>query len=179
MKIRFKKEALLYDIANISFVIADIHPEINLEALHQLQDVCQGGNLDRVARILGLAFSRVTDIMAPILKHRHPERDVKDRSADVRDYILIIEESKLAGNISCHKTGLSGRLSADTGQNIRNIVHEYLVCRVVADRLSVVMPALAGVWREKAAIAEEALSIVTAQLLTSQNLTWRRNIHPF
>ncbi|MCH5230142.1 MAG: hypothetical protein J1F12_09175, partial [Muribaculaceae bacterium] len=63
---KLKKSALIYDISNIAYVIADTGDDSS-HILHKVRDICEEGNLDRVSRILGLAYARLLTILSPVL----------------------------------------------------------------------------------------------------------------
>lgn len=54
------RESLIYDISNLAFTVADLREgERSPHALHQVFDVCQPGNIDRVDRVMRLAYSEI------------------------------------------------------------------------------------------------------------------------
>ena len=141
MKIKYNRKNIHYDIANLCFVIADIHGEAGEHAVHQTADVCESGNIDRINEVLRVALAAVERVLAPVEKYL------------------------------CHAP-----------KRLWTLVHEYLVCRGVADWLSVTLPQLAAVWREKAqlvldAIAAEAATL--AKLFTTRGRFRRRPLSPF
>lgn len=58
----FKREELLYDAENYSFVEGDIMQAEDEHARHQVFDIGQDGNVDRVTRILNLVHSECVEI---------------------------------------------------------------------------------------------------------------------
>ena len=160
MKFTIKKEALLYDIENMAYVIADTGSTDH--GLHRVTDICQKWNIDRVSRVLGLAYSKVNSVLSPILCIRVPQRDC-DRSARVHDYIF---EFRREGDYV---------ISGSTLLKLKETIHEYMVCFTLTDWLEVTMAGAGDVWRERASLAISALTACVSSL-TSRTLS--RKISP-
>lgn len=64
----FKREELLYDAENYSFVEGDIMQAEDEHARHQVFDIGQDGNVDRVTRILNLVHSECVEMLFPYTK---------------------------------------------------------------------------------------------------------------
>lgn len=146
MKIVIKKEKLLYDISNLAYVIADgAEPK---HKVHIVADIAMEGNIDRVARLLGLAFARVQDALKKILVVPESER-IKDISALPRDYVFELRKD------------CSGKIIVPFSSAVllKETIHEYMVCFVLADWLGFIFPQEAGIWRSK---AEECLAALSA-----------------
>lgn len=151
MNITIKKKALLYDIENIAYVIAD--NGVAGHSPHRVFDICRKGNIDRVARILGLAYAKVQYVLSPLLEVPPMFRDF-DFSVIPRNYRFRF------------KCGLP----AEKILKIKETVHEYMVCMVLADWLGITMPAEAKVWEERAAVClnELAGSSIISGVMTRQ-----------
>lgn len=130
----FTRDSLLYDISNLAFVVGDVREgAADSHKLHQIFDVCEKGNIDRVDHILRLSFAEVRAMLRGILARE------KEREPD---------EMRLP---------LKSGLDMECVEVIDESVRGYLVARVLADWLSITLPEAADVWRDKA--AESALAI--------------------
>ena len=142
MRVRLNRQSLLHDIANLAFVIADIHSEADEHARHQLTDICQEGNIDRVSRMMGLAYCIARETLKPL-------RDIK-RNTAIRGNCITLNQ----------------------------LVHEFIVCSVLADWLSITIPAAAGVWKEKAQLCMRDISATVRRMTCEHNILTRK-MHPF
>jgi len=64
----FLREQLLYDIKNLAYVEGDVLPDDAQHSKHQVQDIGEEGNVDRVTRMLDLALSRCREHLYPYTK---------------------------------------------------------------------------------------------------------------
>ncbi|MDO4165548.1 MAG: hypothetical protein Q4D56_14380, partial [Bacteroides sp.] len=69
----FKREELLYDAKNYSFVEGDIKKEDDEHSRHQVFDIGESGNVDRVTRVLNLAHSECVEMLYPYTKEEIPD----------------------------------------------------------------------------------------------------------
>lgn len=158
MKLTITKESILYDIENLAYVISDNGVTGHLP--HRVADICQPGNIDRVARIAGLAFARCCDILSPVLvMHRH-RRD-RDYTVIPRNYILYIKEKML---------------NPAEIFRLKETVREFIVCMVLADWLGITLPPEAEIWRKRADSCAEALAELAGEAYSGTILS--RNIPP-
>lgn len=139
MKITLKKEKLLYDISNLAYVISDTGETDH--KLHQVADICESGNIDRVARILGLAYAKVQSVLSPVLNIREVRHDY-DFSVIPRNYVFHLRDKIL---------------SYDRILKIKETAYEYMVCMVLKDWLQITLPTVSGVWQDRAERCLEAL----------------------
>lgn len=154
---KIKRERLIYDIANLAYVIADTGDYGN-HGLHRITDICEDGNRDRVARVLGHAYSHVIDRLASELE-RPDVHTAHDWSKSIRDYELKFRKDS--------------RLSPQRKIRIVECCREYMVSMVLHDWLSFTFPEGADIWKEK---AEEALESLSTAL--SCNYAFRRLTPP-
>ena len=153
---KIKGEALLYDIANLAYVIADTGDYLN-HGLHRVTDVCEEGNRDRVARVLGHAYAYAIDALAAVTEP--PKIDInRDWSAKVRDYEIKFRKD----------CGLSPQRKI----RIKECVQEYMVTMVLSDWLGFTYPESADIWQEKAA---EALASLSATITGRYAFTRRQS----
>lgn len=161
------KKALLYDIANLAFLIADNGDPLN-HSLHQVRDICQEGNIDRVSRILGLAYSRIIDTLSPILSRNHINID-KDLSVVPHDYVINFRSG----------ARLRYKLTDERKLRIKETAHEYMVAMVLADWLALTYPPAYDVWKYRADAAMQALTDAVADISTSVSCALSRRLSPF
>lgn len=165
---KLSKKALLYDISNMAYLIADTGEPLN-HTLHRVRDICEDGNIDRVSRILGLAYAKILDVLAPVSESRHIKID-RDLSVSPHNYEIRFSSS--------------GRfrftLTSEKKLKIKEIAHEYMVCMVLCDWLEVTLPVAADVWKYRAESALDALeNLVATVMYSSSSTTLRRRISPF
>lgn len=164
---KLKKKDLLYDIANMAYIIADTG-EYGRHTLHRVRDICQDGNIDRVSRILGLSYATLLSVMIPILEA--PKIDVnRDFSSSPHDYCFNFNT----------KGNLKRALTTEIKLKIREICHEYMVCMVLADWLAVTLPEAADVWKFRAEKALETIKGLVAEVMLASYKNIKRRLWPF
>lgn len=163
---KLRKETLLYDISNIAYVIADKNEE-NHE-LHKVRDICQDGNIDRVSRILGQAYAEILVLLAPLLTPRVIDVN-RDSSAMPRDYKIEFTT----------ESDLRLKLTPEKKLKIRELSHEYMVCRVMADWLGIILPQEAEIWRMRCEKTFEKLRQIVTDIVSLVTLNFRRTLSPF
>lgn len=130
------REAVLYDIGNYAYVEGDIMESGDDHTRHQVFDITQDGNIDRVNRILDLAYSECVEIMYPFTKVPicgHISTD--DELESEADFIYTLNVP-----IDFSKT---------TAQYLTKLLHEFMVCRVLSDWLSITKPESRENWERK------------------------------
>lgn len=159
----FKRAQLLYDISNNSYVEADVLQEGEGHSKHQVFDIVQEGNVDRVTRILNLVYSECVEFLYPYVKEDIPDDVVSldDILTEPEEYIITLS--------------LPITFSMTTVRKLKELIHEYLVSRVLADWLSMTLPASAEKW-------EKTSEVLKNNIRTS--LMWRmrkvkRKLKPF
>lgn len=133
----FKRQELLYDASNYSFVEADIIPEGDECRRHQVFDIAQDGNVNRVTRVLNMAHAECVEMLYPYTKEEIP--DEQEALDDVMQEPEVYEI----------KLSLPAGFSLTTVKMLENLIHEYLVCRVLADWMSITNPDSEGTWEKK------------------------------
>lgn len=164
---RIRKKALLYDIANLAYVIADTGEDSN-HILHKVRDICEEGNIDRVSRVLGLAYTHVLSVLSPIIENHDRDLD-KDYSVIPHNY-----EIKFKTEREFHF-----RLTPEKKLKIKECVHEFMVCMVLADWLGIVLPAAADVWKFRMQEAESQISSLCSGVTAGEGRFLRRKLNPF
>lgn len=157
----FKREQLLYDIKNIAFVEGDTMDDEQYHLRHIVQDIGEEGNIDRVTRKLNLAHSECVELLFPFTKRRIMRDCLDDRLEDKKVYGIFMTVP-----IDFSQTTLNA---------LEELVHEYLVCSVLADWLSISNTKKAAVWKEK---IEELKPAIKSKVRMSRGRL-RISQHPF
>lgn len=159
----FKRAELLYDAGNYSFVEGDIMKEEDEHAKHQVFDIVQSGNVDRVTRVLNLAHSECVEMLYPYTKTEIPDEQeaLDDVLTEPEEYIIELS--------------LPQGFSLSTLKLLKELIHEYLVCRVLADWMSITNPKSQANWEDKM----NALKKKIQTSLVSRSGKVRRKLKPF
>lgn len=160
----FKRSELLYDAENYSFVEGDImRASDDHHARHQVFDIGQEGNVDRVTRVLNLAHSECVEMLYPYTKEEIPDEQevLDDKLEEPEDYNIELT--------------LPDGFSLSTARLLKNLIHEYLVCKVLSDWMSITNPSSQANWESK--IEEQKGKIRTS--LMSRMGKVRRKLKPF
>lgn len=165
MKLQHK--ALLYDIANMAYVIADTHDHSN-HSLHRVRDITEEGNRDRVARVTGAAYATILCALSPII--RLPKEDIgRDVSVEVRDLHIRFKDNE----------DVKFNLTKEKRLKIKETAHEYIVSRVLADWLEVTLPEASDVWKYRAEESLDILKDIASDVASAGSCAFRRRISPF
>lgn len=164
---KLKKKALLYDIENIAYVIADNH-KADDTSIHRVRDICREGNIDRVARVLGLAYSQILVALSPITVSL-PINENHDLSLHPHDYEINFRTDGDFKNL----------LTPEIKLKIKETAHEYMVAMVLDDWLAITFPVAADVWKYKAETSFESLKDITCSFSSFSTYGFRRKLSPF
>lgn len=159
----FKRKELIYDAENYSFVEGDIMKADDEHARHQVFDIAAEGNIDRVTRVLNLAHAECVEMLFPYTKSEIP-----DTQTALDDVLTAPEAYDIVLNLPMG-------FSMTTVQLLKHLIHEYLVCRVLADWMSITNPGSQGNWKEK--FTSLKTKIQTAVM--SRTGIVRRKLKPF
>lgn len=178
VKLTFKREELLYDIRNNAYVEGDVMQANTEHDRHQVQDIGEDGNIDRVTRVLDLAHAECAEALFPYTKENVEQETEMD---DTPTYVEPVEETDAAASGTVADDDEHYALSYDEGDEeftneipaskptgdyvirllvpdeyskttvrlIVRYIHEYMVCRVLADWLSITNPPAAANWKAK------------------------------
>ena len=169
----FKLEDLYREIANIAYVAADVALTAdNHHRLHQTFDICEEANIERVNNLLALAAEEVQQLMhnAQCIMHNlnsmhnlnlmHNAQCIMinfDSVLTTRDSDLTTQDSDTTLTADNGKRTTENRQqTTDNGQlttencKYRELIREFLVCRVLHGWLSVTLPEAAAMWHERA-----------------------------
>lgn len=159
----FKRAELIYDASNYSFVEADIMPEGDECRRHQVFDIGQAGNVDRVTRVLNTAHAECVEMLYPYTKEEIP-----DEQEALDDVLKEPETYEI-------KLTLPETFSLTTLRLLEELIHEYLVCRVLADWMSITNPESEANWEKKFTTLRNKIK----SSLVSRTGKVRRKLKPF
>lgn len=159
----FKRSELVYDAENYSFVEGDIMKTDDEHARHQVFDIAQKGNIDRVTRVLNLAHTECIEMLYPYTK-----TEIPDEQEALNDILAAPEEYHI-------ELTLPEGFSISTVKLLTNLIHEYLVCMVLSDWMSITNPGSKAHWEEKF----ENLKYKIQTSLVSRTGKVRRKLKPF
>lgn len=132
----FLRSELLYDVENYAFVTGDIMPAEDEHLKHQVFDVAQDGNEDLVTRILNLAHAECVESLYPYTKTPCiQDEKLDDELAVPERYEIVLELPK--------------QFSRTTVLLMRELIHDYFVCRVLVEWLGVTEPTAQPFWKER------------------------------
>lgn len=132
----FLRDELLYDISSYSFVTGDIMPTEDEHQRHQVFDVAQDGNEDLATRMLNLAHAECIESLYPYTK----VSCIKDEKLD--DKLAVPERYEI-------ELALPKEFSRTTVVLLRELIHDYFVCRVLGEWLGTTYPTAQPYWKER------------------------------
>lgn len=157
----FKLDQLMYDIANYAYIEGHVMESGNTHQRHTVQDIGDEGNVDRVIRVLDLNVAKCREMLYPFVKHEINRHELDNTLKEAPVYGVVLK--------------LPQGFSQTTLNLLERLIHEYLVCKSVADWMSITNPAKAQTWDVKAQEAERDIrSSLHARLSRV-----RRRMHPF
>lgn len=130
---------------------------------HQVFDIAQDGNVDRVTRVLNTVHAECVEMLYPYTKEEIPDEQ------EALDDVLIEPETYEIRLI------LPETFSLTTLRMLEQLIHEYMVCRVLADWMSITNPESEANWEKKFTTLRN--KIRTA--LVSRTGKIRRKLKPF
>ena len=163
--LRFLTEELLYDVKSLAYVESDVTESENVHLKHELADIGEDGNVDRVMRMMRLAVARCADLLSPYSKHDVEDEEERDNVHEEPDAFEIA-------------VSLPDDLSKERLTLLEHAVHEYIVCSVMCDWAGVVChsdAALVQTWSDRVKDAESEID----GSLHSRTRRVRRTLTPF
>lgn len=157
----FRREDLLYDIRNAAFIEGELMGDDQMHERHVVQDVGEGGNVDRVIRILDLTHSECVEMLYPFTKREIIHDCLDDRFTDKKLYSIFMKVPE--------------DFSQTTLNSLEKLVHEFLVSTAMADWLSITNPQKSQIWQMK---AEELKAAIQSKRHLRRGVI-RRRLHPF
>ena len=141
----FKREEILYDCKNYAYVEGDTMKTQDEHDRHQVMDICEDGNIDRVTRVLDLAFADCVELCYPYSKVEVEDVTALDDTLQERDALVL---SMLVPD----------DFSQTTVELLRRLIHELLVYKVMADWTSHTKPESEAKWANKAEEVEDKIN---------------------
>ena len=163
--IMLNRAELLYDIGQDSWTEGDIMPEEAGHAKHLTQDIAEHGQIDRTTRIMNLAYSECVELLYPYTKTKIDEAEglqLDNRLAEPEEYAFHLEN-------------LPETVSSTSIELLRDLLHEYFVCRVMQDRLDITKQEVSGKWQVKLNEVKRGISGVLCRRIRRV----RRPLSPF
>lgn len=149
VRLIFIQKELLYDIANAAWIQGDVMPTEDEHQRHTVIDITQDGNRDRVVRMLNLYFANVVELLYQYTRHEAvDESQQNDQLIFPRKYIIRLSLPDDFSNTSVHY--------------LKELIHNYIVCRVLYDYLSITYPEAAQNWHDKAQRLQEDIKSTTS-----------------
>lgn len=162
VSLMFKRDELLHDVSNNSWVQSEVSASDNVNAKQELKDIVQDENLDRVLRVLQLAHQECMELL---YAYTHTDivggEHLDDAFADPKNYVI---DMKVPTTFS--RTSL---------EYLVHLVHEYLVCSVLSDWTGIVMPENKVLWTQR---LEDITDKITATINRRSGRV-RRSQSPF
>lgn len=133
--IDLKRDELLYDIKNMAYVEGENMQDASDEMKSRVQDVCDEGNIDRVNRMLDMAYAECVEMLFAYTKRgiepiTWQNNEPKCKCCNVYSIEMQMPET----------------MSQTTVTLLRNCVHDYMVDYVLSDWLSINYAAAAAKW---------------------------------
>ena len=126
--IELRKDELLYDIKNTAYVFADSRKDDDKEphGLHNIYDVCEDGNIDKVARLMDSAVEDCKELLFSMTRAKATSGGfVSDEWEEVTGSPCNDED--------CYYLALRvpWSFSATSARSMMVYAHEYIVNRVL------------------------------------------------
>lgn len=156
------RDELLYDIKNVAFVAGDVREEGETHATHQIQDIGEDGNVDRVTRMMDLAFAKCCMELHPWSRKDFDCGTERDDIHKERPYYRM----ELLVPVDFGEPALT---------YLTRLAHEYIVAWVLLDWMTIADPTAAEAWGAKADLALEEMKTALVGRLGRT----RKSVTPF
>lgn len=159
----FDRCELLYDVRNYAFVQGDILGEDMEHVRHQVQDIGEEGNIDRVDRVLSLSHAECVEMLYPYAKAEIPEEldSLNDVLSKPRSYEI--------------RLSLPMDFSISTLRLLEHLIHEYMVSCVLSDWFGLTLPQLSERWYIKTSGLKDQIK----SAISSRGRRVRRTLTPW
>lgn len=131
--LEFKRSELLYDIESYAYVEGDVMPKENTHQLHQVLDIAQGGNDDLVSRTLNLAHRECVELLYPYTKSEPVDG-------------ATLDDVLTTPNVYTIALSLPTEFSCTSLRLIKQLIHRYMVCKVLWEWMGIVKKDSAEYW---------------------------------
>lgn len=160
--LRFGRKELLYDIQNYAYIEWDVTNVESAHDKHMVADIGEKGNVDRVTRVLDLTFAQCVELLYPYAKREVKEHSSRDNELEEEEeYVLLMK--------------VPDTFSETTVTLLEKLIHELMVCAVLADWFSITKPDAAATWAAKV----EALKTDINRAKNQRSGRLLRKMHPF
>ncbi len=152
---------ILVDVRSAAWLEAEIHPELDRHRRHEMADICETDNIERVWRVLALCEAQIRIALSRILS----------LDSWTPNTNLLLRPNKWEFRFRF-------AVAASVRGFLREKIHEYMVAAVMADRTQTIIPEAASVWQTRMECALGSLQnvAVTTRLPTGPV---RRPLFPF
>ena len=158
----FKMEQLLYDAKLYCHIEGSVlMPDTPDHNRHMVQDIGEEGYVDRALRVLNLCHAGAVELLLPYTKKDVSEAMLDDELREPDEY--RIEMSVPEG------------FSQTTLNLLEGLIHDWLVCKVVYDWLTITDTEKATVWAVK---VDELETEIRRSIMTRRDRS-RIKLHPF
>lgn len=120
----FYRKDLLYDIGNLGYITSDVIRTEDEHERHQVSDITEDGNVDRVTRIMNLSYQECVDML-----YAYTKADVADESTLDNQFG---EPEKYEMRLYVPPDFSKGTIAL-----LKNLIHEYIIQRIMYDWLSI------------------------------------------
>lgn len=128
VRFTLKRKALIYDIENYAYVEADTMQADDDRQRKHIFDIAQEGNIDRVNRIMQLAYSELVNMLFP-----YTNTPVPSDGMEIGNTIETPEEYVISMTVPA-------TFSSTTATLLGKLLHEYIVYRVLTDWFAITNP---------------------------------------
>lgn len=143
----FYRSELLYDCKNLAYVEGDVMPADDEHSRHQVMDIGEDGNIDRVTRVLDLAIAKCVELCYPYSKTPVGSATaMDDRLHETDAYVVVLL--------------VPDDFSETTVTLLERLIHELLLCHVLADWMgltNIANPKSAVTWQDKIEALEQSI----------------------
>lgn len=148
------------DIRSAAWLESELHEDFAPHRRHEMADICEEGNIDRIWRVFGLCDAEIRVALRRILADSRPPAagNTIDRP-DKWTYIL------------------AEGVSNETASLAKEKIHDYFTASALADRAEVIIPECAPIWKERARDALAELEQCSATAINGRRV--RRRMCPF
>ena len=131
-KLCIKAREVLAEVRSAGWLKSELHPELNRHRRHEMADICEAGNIERVWRVLSVAVAEVRlSLLKMLCQDKHFSHADDLEQPDSWHFRFLFH------------------LPKDILGFIKEKIHEYMVAAVMADRTGVVIPEASAVWHER------------------------------
>lgn len=161
----FLRKEILSDVNTYAYVEGDVLTPEDAHSKHQVMDICEDGNIDRVTRVMDLVFAECTELLYPFTHD-----DVEGE--EVLDDVLRYQE------LYTIEMNVPTSFSKTTLNLLEKYIHEFIVYRVMFDWMSIANignPKSMENWKLKAEWLKEKIT----GIMNHRSKRIRRTTRPF